>query len=124
MHADGRVDKRIAIRQANARFEIRRPVAGADRQHRFDAGRERALDHGLAVVVELFAVQMAVGIDQLHDLLQPRADRHVFEEARQHRHVAFARCRDDHALRFDAPQLARRRLATITTLRPTSSSGL
>ena len=49
----------------NARFEIRRTVAGADRHHVLDAGLERALDHGVAIGVELCTVQMAVGIDQL-----------------------------------------------------------
>ena len=56
MHTNGRVNKWITVRQADAHFEVRRSVAGADRHHRFDAGGERPLDHGFAVVVELFAV--------------------------------------------------------------------
>ncbi len=63
MHADGGVDERVAIGQADGGFEIGRTVAGADRHHALDAGGERALDHGLAVGVELLVIQMAVGID-------------------------------------------------------------
>ena len=78
MHADCGVERRIAIGQADAGFEIGRPVAGADRDHVFHAGGERALDHGVAVRVELLVVQMAVGVDQ--HLLQARSDGNIFEE--------------------------------------------
>ena len=124
MHSDGRVYEWITVRQANAHFEVRRPVAGADRHHMLDARGESALDHGLAVVVELFAVQMTVRVDHRHDLLQPRAGRHVFEEAAS---TGMSPSRDAATIMpcDSMPRSLRgARLATITTFRPTSSSGL
>ena len=45
MHAHGRIEYAMQIRHANARFQIRRSVAGSDRHHPLHAGLERALDH-------------------------------------------------------------------------------
>ena len=66
MHADGGVNKWIAVGQADGRFQVGRAVAGADGQHAVDAGGAGARDGLLAVVVELGVVQVAVGIDQPH----------------------------------------------------------
>ena len=98
----------VALGQPDARLQIRRTVAGADRQHPLDAGRARALDDRVAIVVELRRRRDGSGKSTSSiTLLQPRADRHVFEERRQHRRAAFERRRHDHALGLDAAQLAR-----------------
>ena len=64
MHAHRRVDRRIAIRQPDSGFQIRRTIARPDRDHALDARRERALDHGFAIGIELFVIQMAMRVDQ------------------------------------------------------------
>ena len=66
MHADGGVDERIALGQPDGGFQVGRAVAGADGHHALHAGGAGALDHLLAVGVELGVVQVAVGIDQPH----------------------------------------------------------
>ena len=66
MDPDGGVDERIALGQADGRFQVGRTVAGADGQHALHAGRARAFDGLVAVGVELAIVQVDVGIDQPH----------------------------------------------------------
>ena len=87
MDADGGVDERIAIGQADGGFEIGRTVAGADGHHALDAGRARALDDGVAVGVELWIVQMDSANRSAS--LQARPDGDVFEEAGEHGLAAF-----------------------------------
>ena len=57
------------IGQANGRFKIGRTVAGADGEHIFQPGIAPALDDLFAVRAKLFVVQVAVRIDQLHEVL-------------------------------------------------------
>ena len=110
MDADGGIDRFMAIRQADAGFEVGRTVARADDDHSLDAGGQGAVDDGLAVGVELGVVEMAVGVDHFTmsglkagpTLLQAGSDGDVFEEAGQHGIAAFKRRGDDHALRFQA----------------------
>ena len=64
MHAYGRVNRRVKLGHADARFEIGRTVPGADRQHAPDAGFDGALNYGVAVGVELLMIQMAVRVRQ------------------------------------------------------------
>ena len=109
---------RIAIGEADAGFEIRRAVAGADGDHVLDAGGEGALDDGVAVGVELVAVQVAVGVDEHVKIsaadttpMQP------ISGARRWGRLRGSSTSDglppsqrrghDHALRFDASQFAR-----------------
>ena len=66
MHADGGVEAGIALCQTDGGFEIGRPVAGADGHHAFDAGGAGALQHLVAVGVELGIVQVDVRVDQRH----------------------------------------------------------
>ena len=63
--ADGRVDRLVAVGQADAGFEVGRTLAGADDHHPLDAGGQGAIDHGLAVGVELGVVEVAMGIDHV-----------------------------------------------------------
>ena len=99
MNACGRVELRVAICHADAGFQIRRAVARADRDHLGHACCERALDHRFAIGIELFAIEMAVRVDE-HCLLQAGPDGRVFKEADQRGIAAFHRRRNDHALRL------------------------
>jgi hypothetical protein len=58
-----RVEGLVSIGQADTGFEIRWAVSGADGDHVVNASVQGALDYGVAVFVELFAVQVAVGVD-------------------------------------------------------------
>src|SRR4051812_46755542 len=104
MHADGRVDLFVAIRDAHRAFDIGWAVAGANRHHALDTCCERALDDGPQIVGEALAIEMAVRVDHL--LLESRADGHVFNESSKRRAAAFERCGDDHTLRCESAQLA------------------
>jgi hypothetical protein len=53
MNADGRVNGFIAIRQADAGFQIRRTFASANDNHAFDSGGQSAVDCSLPVGIEL-----------------------------------------------------------------------
>ncbi len=64
--ADGGVDEGVGIGEADGGFEVRGAVAGADGEHGVDAGRAGAVDHGLAVGVKGFRIEMAMGIDERH----------------------------------------------------------
>ena len=66
MYARRRPDEGLGFGQPDACLQIRRPVARAHGEHARYPGRERALDHLLAVFVEAFVVQVAVRIDQRH----------------------------------------------------------
>ena len=66
MNADCGVERRMLIGQPEAGFEIGRTVARPDGHHVLDAGSEGALDHRLAILVELGAVQMAMGVNEIH----------------------------------------------------------
>ena len=105
MHANGGINERIPIGQADGGFQIRRAVAGADGHHALHARRAGAFDGLVAIGVEFGIVQVDVGIAPTS--LQPRPDRNVFQEARQHRLAAVHRSGHDHAVRFDAFQFAR-----------------
>ncbi len=65
MNAHGSVDEFVPIGKPDSGFQIRRSFARADRHHGFDAGRPRPRDGFVAVGIELTIVQMAVGIDKL-----------------------------------------------------------
>ena len=121
MDADGGVDERIAVGQADGDFEIRRTVAGADGHHAFHAGGAGALDSLLAVGVELGVVQVDVGIHQPHFRRAPTGISSwkpastglpSFTEAAT-------------IMPFDSMPFSLRgcRLATITTLRSIRSAG-
>src|SRR5262245_8459367 len=62
----GGINERILVGQPHARLEIRRTIARADSHHPLDTRGARALDHQLPIFVELFAVEVAVRIDQPH----------------------------------------------------------
>jgi len=64
VHAGGGVDVRIALGEADGAFEILGAVAGPDGEEGLDAGLAGAVEHGVAVVVEARAVEMAVRIDE------------------------------------------------------------
>src|ERR1017187_8463601 len=66
MHAHGCVDEGVLPGQAQGGFQVRRTAARADGHHALDASLAGALDHLVAVRVELLVIQMAVRIDQLH----------------------------------------------------------
>jgi hypothetical protein len=57
------VERFIAVGQADAGFEIGWTIAGADRDHVRYAGGKGARYDGFAVLVELVAVEVAVGVD-------------------------------------------------------------
>ena len=97
--ADGRVDRFVAVGQTDAGFEVRRTIACADHHHAIDAGRQGAIDHGLAVGVELGVIEMAVTIDHLSRAsLQTSSDGDVFEKTGEDGVAAFKRRSHDHAL--------------------------
>src|SRR5580698_9976290 len=63
VNADGCVDRRMLFGQPETGFQIRRTVARPDGQHVLDAGSGGPLDHCIAVLVEIGAIQMAMRID-------------------------------------------------------------
>ncbi|HTS74840.1 MAG TPA: hypothetical protein VMG40_01480, partial [Bryobacteraceae bacterium] len=63
MDSDGGVEARIPVRQPDSGFEIRRAVAGSDGHHRLHARGQRALNYLVAVIFELVAIEMAMGVD-------------------------------------------------------------
>ena len=60
MHAHGRIDGCVAIRQARRYLDVRRTIARSDCQHALDSGRECAIDDGIAIGVEIGVVQVAM----------------------------------------------------------------
>jgi hypothetical protein len=46
----------MTVSEPQTRLQIRRPIACPDRHHAPDARVQRALNHGLAIAIELFAV--------------------------------------------------------------------
>src|ERR1022692_1098103 len=66
MHAHGCIDEGVLPGQAQGGFQVRRTAARANGHHALDASLAGALDHLVAVRVELLVIQMAVRIDQLH----------------------------------------------------------
>src|SRR5271155_1401145 len=66
MHADGCINRGMTIREADARFKIRRTVTRADGEHALDACFKGSLDHGVTINVELFVIEMAMRVDQHH----------------------------------------------------------
>src|SRR6266851_10021822 len=122
MHADGGVQRRVTIRQADAGFKIGRSVASADGHHVLDSGGEGALDHGFAVGIELLTVQMTMGVDQRHLSRAP-----IGTSSRKLASTGISPSREAATIiPCDSTPRSLRgaRFATITTLRPTSSSGL
>jgi len=122
MDADGGVHKRIAVGQPDSGFKIRRPVAGADRHHASDTGGERALDYRLAVFFKLRVVQVAVRIDQVHFRRAPTG-----MSSWKPASTGLPSSTDAATIiPFDSMPFSLRgcRLATITTLRSTSSVGV
>jgi hypothetical protein len=77
MNADGAIERRVSIGEADASFKIGRAVAGADGDHMLDARVERALDDFVAIGGELVIIEMAMGIDE--HLFQASVIRHVSE---------------------------------------------
>jgi hypothetical protein len=53
-----------------------------------NAGRERSVNHGIAIFIEVRTVQMAVGINHAEDSLETGSNGHIFEEAREYRLAA------------------------------------
>jgi hypothetical protein len=56
----------VFVGEANAGFKIGRTLAGPNDHHALDAGSQGAVDHGLAVGVELGVIEMAVRVDERH----------------------------------------------------------
>src|SRR5712691_6804429 len=122
MHADGGVKRRVTIGQADAGFKIGRSVAGTDGHHVLDTGGKGALDHGFAVGIELLTVQMTMGVDQLHLSRAP-----IGTSSRKLASTGISPSREAATIiPCDSTPRSFRgtRFATITTLRPISSSGL
>src|SRR5690242_2280944 len=126
------IEKRSALVRMNTHrnkdkwilFRQRDGGVSADREHVLQAGLARAIDNRRAVRVELLVVQMAVRINQL--------ERHLS------RAPTGTSSRKEASTGWPSPRLAATimpcevrprslrgcRLATMTTLRPTSCSGL
>ncbi|MBV6430392.1 MAG: hypothetical protein IANPNBLG_00503 [Bryobacteraceae bacterium] len=66
MDAHGGVDGLVTVRQADGGIEDGRPVPGADSQQSAHSRRPRPLDDGFPVIVELLAIEVAVGVHQAH----------------------------------------------------------
>jgi hypothetical protein len=123
MHADGGVDKGIAVGQAHGRLRDR-----ADRcRCRWPAciprrRRGRARWTASRSASNLLVVQVE-WVENRSASLQARSDRDVFVEAGQHRLAAFTDAAT--IMPFDSMPRSLRgcRLATITTLRPIRSAG-
>src|SRR5260370_38168761 len=71
MDAYGRKKCRIFLGYPDARFKIRRTIAGSNGDHVLYPGIQRALDYFFAIGVKLITVQMTVGADQPHFILAP-----------------------------------------------------
>src|SRR6266567_4471555 len=66
MHPGSGVEERIPLGQPDTWFEVRRTIPGAYRHHPLHAGGAGALDHLLAVFIELPVVEVAMRIHQPH----------------------------------------------------------
>ena len=122
MNADGRVNERILAGQPDAGFEIGRAVAGADGQDALDSGRAGALDRGGTVRVKFLVVQMAVRIDDRHFNRAPTGI-----SSRKLASTGLPPSIDAATImpfEVSPRNLRGCRFATITTLRPTSASGV
>ena len=88
VNACGSEERFMALGHADTGFQIRRTLAGSDRDHAFDAGVQSPANHFFAIGIEFLAVEVAVRVNQ-HvrwpgpALLQASADWYVFEKAGQ-----------------------------------------
>src|SRR6266446_3505926 len=122
MHADGGEQGGVSIGETDTGFEVGRAVAGANRDHLRDAGRERTIDHCVAIGIELLAVEVAVRVEEAHLRRAPMgaSSRKPTSMGLSPSAVAATIMPCDSRPR----SLRGCRLATMTTLRPTISSGL
>src|SRR5258708_854789 len=121
MDAYGRKECRIFLGQADARFKIRRTIAGSNCDHALHTRVQRPLDYFFAIAVKLLAVQMTVGVDQTHLTLAPTGT-----SSRNPASTGLPPSSEAATIMpFDSTPRSLRgsRLATITTLRPIRSSG-
>ena len=107
-------------RQSHGRFQIRRTLAGTDRQQPLDPGLARPRDHCLAVFVKARIVEMAMRVND-HERRAPTgaSSGKPTNEGLPPSSVAAT------IMPFDStPRILRGlRLATIATLRPINDSG-
>lgn len=101
MDAYGGEHARICIRQTNGGFEIGRPVARPDGEHELQSHFACTFNNGLAVLIELFIVQMAMRIDEFHrtGLFEPGAHGYLFQESGKNGEASVNAGGDDHTLR-------------------------
>ena len=70
MHADRRVDERVALRLLYGHIQF---AAGADRHHHLHARGQRTLDYLRPVRIEFFVIQVTMRIHQAHFKRAPTA---------------------------------------------------
>ena len=128
VNTNARVNPIVLFGERDSGVEFFWPRPGANSEQSTNAGVAGALEHGFAIVSELRKIDVHVGVDEVHEyekaefpapqgarsivtLLQSRAHFHVFGEARQNR-AAFRADGggDDHTVRFDAAEFARREI--------------
>ena len=63
MYPDGGGELRVALGETDGAAQIRGAVAGADGEHVFHPGLGGAREHGVEVLGEFCAIEMAVGVD-------------------------------------------------------------
>src|SRR5438309_9413344 len=131
MNADGRVDELIFVGQLNPAVERTWTRTATDRDNSLNASFPRPGDYLFAVGIKLLHLEMCVGIykhgvgrwsevfratDQSpsaiwsHLLLQPRAHRHILQEAGKNSFSPFRRRSHDHPIGFQPAQFARRKI--------------
>jgi hypothetical protein len=80
VHSDCGYDLIVLLGQADGPIEFGRAIACADAEYLIDACVGGSFEDTFEVTCELFMIEVAVGVDEVH-LLQARADRDIFEEA-------------------------------------------
>jgi len=115
------VNEGVAVGQPDTGFQIRRSFSGADGHQLHDTGRERAFDHRFPVIVELVVIEMAMRIDELHRKRVPTGTSSSKPTSTGLPPSATAAT----TMPLDSMPRSFRgsRLATITTLRPSSAAG-
>ena len=66
MNADGRVNPIVRLGIGHRRIQLFRPRSSPNRQQRRYSRCPRALQHRLAILRELFRINMRMRIDQFH----------------------------------------------------------